>query len=154
MESVVMGILLIDITGTPDRFFSILPKDWSVEIAPFWDAYANTARIFGVQENDQIVAGGIVFSTVSPDTRGYEHEAQSWYDRGYLYIAFLFVSPEKRGKGLGSFWMNEVRKILPGQSFWLAVEDKDLVNFYQPLGFRVEKQVNNVGAVEWILADS
>jgi GNAT superfamily N-acetyltransferase len=144
----------VDLTHSHQRFFEILPSDWSAEIAPFWDAYATNTRIFGVLENDLVVAGAIVFSTVSPDTQGYAKEAQSWFDKGYLYIAFLFVSSDYRGKGLGSFWVEELRKAMPAQSFWLAIDDPELTNFYEPLGFNIQQEVLNDGTPEWILTDA
>ena len=144
----------VELTQTPDRFFNILPEDWSVEIAPVWHQYAPTgSRIFGMIENEEVVAGGIVFTTVSPDTKGYEAIAQRWFDAGYLYIAFLFVSPEARGRGLGSHWVTELRKHMQGQHFWLAIEDANLVKFYEPLGFVVKESVDNEGTQEWLLAD-
>jgi len=143
-----------ELTQTPDRFFQLLPEDWSVEIAPVWSQYASTgSRIFAVIENEKPVAGGIVFNTVSPDTMGYKAIAQSWFDRGHLYIAFLYVSTERRGGGLGSYWVTELRKHMPEQHFWLAIEEADLVKFYEPLGFIVEQSVDNAGTQEWLLAD-
>mgnify|MGYP002786922435 FL=1 len=153
MESSV-AMSFAELTATPDRFFSFLPDDWSVEIAPLWQGYAQTgSRIFALLENEKIVAGGIVFNTVSPDTQGYASIAQRYFDSGRLYIAFVFVSPAERGKGYGSLWVQKLRKHMPQQPFWLAIEDAALVKFYEPLGFTVIETVNNEGATEWVLVD-
>jgi len=144
----------VELTNTPDVFFGLLPEDWSVEIAPMWEQYAITgSRIFGVTEDEKVVAGGIVFNTVSPDTMGYSAIAQNWLDKGYLYIAFLFVSPDARGRGLGSLWVTELRKKLPDQHFWLAIDEHSLIHFYLPLGFESAQEVRNNDQMEWILTD-
>ena len=143
-----------DFTDRAKDFFEILPEDWVVEIEPLWDDYDNTAKIYCIIDESTVVSGGIVFSTVSPDTKGYKEIAQSWLTRGYLYIAFLYVSENHRGRGLGSFWYRELKKLDPQQKFWLAIEEKNLMDFYVPLGFFEQAKVLNNGTEEWILADS
>jgi GNAT superfamily N-acetyltransferase len=144
----------VDLTSQPNHFFKILPEDWRVEIAPEWPQYVATgSRVFGVKDNDKVVAGGVVFTTVSPDTKGYATIAESWFDKGYTYFGFLFVSPDYRGKGLGKYWIEQLRSSMPNQSFWLAIEDEDLLKFYEPFGFKVVEKVDNDGVEEWILTD-
>ncbi len=143
----------VDLTNQPEDFFQLLPEEWRVEIAPVWPNYEDSSRIFCVKEANEVLAGGIVFGSVSPDTQGYATIAQAWFDKGYLYFGFLFVSPDHRGKGLGRFWMEELRKAVPNQHFWLAIEDADLVKFYEPHGFTVRQEVDNEGTKERILSD-
>lgn len=145
--------LLKDLTNSSETFFSILPQDWADGIVPYWAEYNDSAKVYCVLEDDKVVAGGIVFSTVSPDTKGYAEIAQSWFDKGYLYIAFLYVSPEQRGRGLGSFWFKELKKLKPNQHYWLAIEEHALSGFYAPLGFEERELVMNNGTQEWILAE-
>jgi GNAT superfamily N-acetyltransferase len=145
---------LLDITAAPKRFFDILPPDWRVEIEPHWFEYSSECRIYGLNENESIIGGGIVFSTVSPDTRGYREIAQRWLDRGYLYLGFIYVIEHRRSEGLGTLWIKEVKALNDEQRFWLSIDDKVLSSFYQRLGFKIVQEVQNAGEPEWILAEA
>jgi GNAT superfamily N-acetyltransferase len=145
---------LLDITSAPKRFFNILPADWRIEIEPYWLEYSGDCRIYGLNENESIIGGGIVFSTVSPDTRGYRDIAQRWLDRGYLYLGFIYVIEHRRGEGLGTLWIKEVKALNDEQRFWLSIDDKGLSSFYQRLGFKIVQEVQNAGEPEWILVES
>ena len=124
---------LIDLTKTPKRFFDILTSDWRSGIVPFWKEYTNNATIYCLIENKQacpiegsfgrVIAGAILFSAVSPDTKGYIKIAQQWLDKDYLYLAFVFVAENRRSEGLGSLLINKIKAQLPTQKFWLAIED-------------------------------
>lgn len=140
-------------TDAPDRFFSILPEDWRESLVPFWPAYQDSARIFILELGADVLGGGIVFSSVSPDTEVYRAEAQSWFDRGYLYIGFLWIDEQYRGHGLGSLWLMKLREQFPHQKWWLSIEDFALAAFYERVGFRVVKKVEGTYGEEWILAD-
>ena len=152
---------LIDLTKTPKLFFDILTSDWRSGIEPFWKEYATNATIYGLVENKQacptevsfgrVIAGAILFSTVSPDTKGYHKIAQHWLDKDYLYLAFVFVAENRRSEGLGSLLINKIKEQLPTQKFWLAIEDHRLLNFYQLLGFQFAQKVQNDDVEEWIL---
>jgi diamine N-acetyltransferase len=140
-----------DTTAQPERFFDILPADWQEEIVPFWPAYRQTARIYTLETEPEILGGGIVFASVSPDTKWYEQEAQSWFDKKYLYIGFLWIAEKHRGKSLGSKWLSELRKLFPRQKFWLSIEEAGLMDFYKKNGFRIVKRIHRDEGEEWIM---
>ena len=149
-----MDFRFTESTERPERFFAILPRDWRRVIAPCWEDYRGKAKIFILESAaEEVLGGGIVFSAVSPDARAYEAEAQHWFDLGYLYIGFLWVAEEHRGKRLGSKWLVELRKKYPGQKFWLAIDDYVLLAFYESNGFRLVGQVDAGAWEEWILID-
>ncbi|PJB15824.1 MAG: hypothetical protein CO118_02090 [Flavobacteriales bacterium CG_4_9_14_3_um_filter_32_8] len=141
----------IDLTDNPTLFFDILTSDWRNGIEPFWKEYATTSTIYCLVENKQIIAGAILFSTVSPDTKGYHKIAQHWLDKDYLYLAFVFVAENRRSEGLGSLLITKIKEKLPIQKFWLAIEDHGLLNFYNLLGFQFAQKVQNEDVEEWIL---
>jgi len=141
----------IDLTDNPTLFFDILTSDWRNGIEPFWKEYAATSTIYCLVENKQIIAGAILFSTVSPDTKGYHKIAQHWLDKDYLYLAFVFVAENRRSEGLGSLLITKIKEKLPIQKFWLAIEDHGLLNFYNLLGFQFAQKVQNEDVEEWIL---
>lgn len=145
---------LIDLTKTPHLFFDILTTEWKSGIVPFWKEYANNATIYGLIENKRVIAGAILFSTVSPDTKGYSKIAQHWLDKDYLYLAFVFVAENRRSEGLGSLLINKIKEQLPTQKFWLAIEDHGLLNFYNLLGFQFAQKVQNNDVEEWIMTYS
>lgn len=146
-----MSLHLIETTTQPARFFELLPEDWQDEIVPYWPNYQATARIFLLVKNGEIPGGGIVFSTVSPDTMAYRKTAQRWLDRGYLYIAFLYFDEKYRGQGLGSAWLQALEKHLPGRCFWLSIDEEGLRHFYEKNGYRVVEQVEGDYGMEWIM---
>jgi hypothetical protein len=55
------------LNNNPDLFFNILPDDWRESIQPVWKNYISTSEIMVVILNKEIIAGGIIFSSVSPD---------------------------------------------------------------------------------------
>ena len=140
-----------DCTARPEYFFSILPPDWRGDIAPVWGDYKDTANIFILESGKQAIGGGIVFSSVSPDTMIYGAEAQHWFDEGYLYIGFLWIAEQHRGKQLGSSWLQQLIRQFPHQKFWLSIDDYQLLPFYERNGFRLMKEVETASGKEWIL---
>src|SRR5690606_15381889 len=99
----------------------------------------------------KILGGGIVFSSVSPDTEMYYFEAQNMLNQGYLYLGFLWVNKEFREKGFGSLWLKELFKKNPTQKYWLSIEDFGLSSFYIKNGFKLLKQLDLEGGIEWIM---
>ncbi|AHM58858.1 gcn5-related n-acetyltransferase [Flammeovirgaceae bacterium 311] len=143
----------IESTSSPEVFFSALPADWQEGIVPYWLAYEHTAKIYILESEGAVLGGGIVFSTVSPDTQPcYFEEALRWFDQGYLYIGFLWFSEQHRGKQLGTKWLQHVFELLPEQSFWLAIDDYKLSSFYTRNGFELIKKIGSQESEEWILA--
>ena len=90
-----------------ERFFSFLPADWRDEMAPCWEKYRRTTKIYLLKNGGRIAAGGMVSSTPFPDTAAYRRRALMFFARGCLYLGFLYIDPKLRGRGLGSRWMRE-----------------------------------------------
>lgn len=131
-------------------FFKILPKDWQECIVPFWENYKKTTKGYLLIDNNEIIAGGLVFSTCPPDMLYDKDEAEIWINKGYLYVGFIFVIEERRQKNLGSIWLDNLKKTYPNQKFWLTIEDLKLDAFYIKNGFKRIKTLNNNGLEEVI----
>lgn len=148
-----MNYIFADSTHNPERFFRALPEDWHECIEPFWPDYQDTARIIIAETESEVLGGGIVFSTVSPDTHpDYAQEAQQWHDQGYLYIGFLWFSENLRGKNLGTNWLQHVYNNFPEHKFWLAIDESRLASFYKRNGFELIKQIDVNEYPEWVMA--
>ncbi len=132
-------------------FFPVLPESWQENIVPYWDQYKHNTKIYGLFDGLKFMAGGIVFSTCSPDMWYNPEEAQTWLDQGYLYIGFLWVSEQYRGKRLGSAWLNFLKKDSPEQKYWLTVEEEDLIQFYKKHHFNLIKSLQNGEDTDWLL---
>ena len=147
-----MDYRFFECTESPGLFFQILPEDWKTAIIPFWPKYRETTRVFVISISGKVVVGGLVFSTVSPDTMFYKEEAQSWFNNGYLYLAYIWVDEHYRGKGLGSIWLKQIHSFYNKQKFWLAIEDYALLKFYSANGYNLVKEIQGEENAEWILA--
>lgn len=148
-----MPISVTETTLEAKRFFSILPPDWQESIVPYWTRYQNTSQIFVLETSEEVVGGGIIFSTVSPDSLAYKEEALEWLEKGYLYIGFLWISEKYRGQQLGSFWLQEVLKKFRNQAFWLTIDEFQLLDFYIRNGFKLVRKIELPGHDEWILVN-
>jgi GNAT superfamily N-acetyltransferase len=133
-----------------ERFFKILPSDWQEGIVPFWDDFKTTTICYIIAENDEIIAGGLIFSSCPPDMKYAEKEAIYWLKKGYLYLGFIYVVEEKRGQNLGSFWLENLKKTQLNQQYWLTIEDLNLDSFYTKNGFKKVKSLFNEGVEEVI----
>lgn len=149
MEKSTSSFLELEFHST--AFFDILPTDWQESILPFWNEYKNSTRVFVLKQNDVIIGGGLVFSTPAPDTKAYEKLAQEYFDSGYLYIGFLWISEEKRGLGLGSFWLKELFVRFPKQKYWLSIEEIELESFYEKHGFKTVHRIDLETSTDWIM---
>ncbi|MEZ4855918.1 MAG: GNAT family N-acetyltransferase [Gelidibacter sp.] len=145
-----MAYTLTVLETNQHRFFEMLPKEWQDAIVPFWDAYKDAATIYGFEEDGNIIAGGIVFSTCPPDLFYYKNEAQQWFDKGYLYIGFLFVSEMKRNHNIGTIWLQQLKAKLPKQKFWLLIEEAHLHHFYKKNGFVLAQTLTTKELTEWL----
>jgi ribosomal protein S18 acetylase RimI-like enzyme len=138
-------------TSDHEQFFSLLPEDWRSGISDSWNSFANRASIYLLRDQDQIKAGGIVFSVCPPDMYYDKKEAQKWLDSGYLYIGFLWVPEEFRGHNFGSIWLQSLKEAHPSQKFWLSIEEENLRFFYIKNGFQLVKSLQNGPNKEWLL---
>jgi hypothetical protein len=145
-----MAFQFSKLKSNPNQFFDILPEDWQDEIVPFWDDYKNTASIYVIKEDSHVIAGGILFSTCSPDITYFKKEAQTWFENGFLYIGFLWVAEDNRNNNLGSFWLDELKRQLPNQKLWLLIEEERLHSFYLKNDFKLDKTIKNNDHLEWL----
>lgn len=129
-------------------FFKILPKDWQDGIVPFWDEYEKNTKCYVLINDDQIIAGGLVFSTCPPDMFYAKNEAEIWLNKEYLYLGFIYVIEERRQQNLGSIWLSKLKDLHAKQNYWLTIEDLKLDTFYVKNGFRRIKSLNNSGTEE------
>ncbi|MCH4553731.1 GNAT family N-acetyltransferase [Aestuariibaculum lutulentum] len=124
-------------------FFSILPRDWQESILPLWEDYKSSTECFVLNEANEIVAGGLVFTKCPPDMLYVKHEADFWFEAGYKYLGFIYVSESRRGQNLGSYWLNSLKEMYPETKFWLTIEDLNLHHFYVKNGFLYVKTLHH-----------
>lgn len=137
-----------------DLFFDLLPDDWRSCILPFWSDYKASTRIFCLYDEEVILGGGLIFSKPAPDTLIYKSLATKLFGQGYLYIGFLWIAPDQRGKGLGSLWLEGVKAQFPSNRFWLAIEEEDLKSFYLQNGFEIKREILKAdGSPDWIFVE-
>ncbi len=141
-----------EVTSDPQSFFDIMQADWKVSIAPFWKDYVETARVFTLETDTEVLGGGIIFSTIPPATID-EKGAQELFDSGLLYIGFLYIKENYRGCNLGTKWLEEVRREYKGSHFWLTIDEYRLKSFYNRNGFHVVGEVSNGDWSEWVMVD-
>src|SRR5690606_13450182 len=103
-------------------------------------------------ENNKPIAGGLVFSECPPDMLYAEEEADYWCKNGYLYLGFIYVLEEKRGRNLGSLWLSHLKSKFLKQKYWLTIEDMGLHGFYSKNGFVKVKTLSNAGQDEILYA--
>jgi len=130
-------------TAKAHLFFKMLPSDWKDTIVPFWNDLKSTTQLFVLIENETIIAGGLVFSKCPPDLMYYENEANIWFEKGYLYLGFIFVDEQQRNRSLGSLWLDNIKKQYSKTGFWLAIEDENLHKFYDKNGFEKVATIKN-----------
>jgi len=141
----------IEITSDAQSFFRFLPPDWAFDIEPLWPQYSESTKIYALKERHSLVAAGLLFSKASPDTKAYREKAEQRFQRGLLYLGFLYVQESEQKKGQGSLWMRSVLNIDPQKKYWLSVESQSLIPFYSQFGFYVSEEVILPDLHEWIL---
>lgn len=135
-------------TAKAHVFFEMLPSDWKDNIVPFWDDLKSTTQLFVLIENETIIAGGLVFSKCPPDLMYYKKKANKWFEKGYLYLGFIFVDERQRNRSLGSLWLENIKKQYPKTGFWLAIEDENLHKFYYKNDFEKVETIKNIDLQE------
>jgi len=145
-----MNLTFKNLISDPERFFDLLPHDWQEEIVPHWAQYQESSTIYIIEEDNDIIGGGIIFSTCPPDVEYYQKEAQQWFDNGYLYLGFIWIAEEKRNKNLGSYWLDALKKLHPEQMYWLLIEEEHLHRFYQKNGFELKRTIEHGHQIEWL----
>lgn len=132
-----------ELETNPQEFFEILPQDWQDEIVPFWNDFTTDAKIYSLEDNTNIIGGGIVFYKSPPNFKYFESEAKDWFDKGYLYLGFIWIAEEHRNKNLGSFWLDQLKTQNINRHFFLLTEEDYLQHFYEKNGFIRVKSVQN-----------
>ncbi|WP_325450125.1 GNAT family N-acetyltransferase [Gelidibacter sp.] len=134
----------------PQHFFQILPKDWQDEIVPFWDIYKTDSKIYIIEDSNSLIGGGIVFYKSPPHFEYFATEAETWFNNGYLYLGFIWISEQHRNKSLGSFWLNQLKSKNPKQQYFLLTEEEQLHHFYLKNGFVCHQSLQNEDHREWL----
>ena len=145
-----MNIQFINATENPEQFFNLLPDDWKALIEPYWDSYKNAAKIYVLKENDEVVAGGLVFSKSLPDMSDFEQSLQHLFSEGYLYIGFIWVPEHQRNRQLASQWLTLLKGQYPNQKYWLTIEEEWLKHFYEKNGFKLIQESDGGDNKEWL----
>jgi hypothetical protein len=145
-----MSSHLINATNNPEQFFNMLPNDWKPYIVPYWDSYKDSAKIYVLKENEEVIAGGLVFSKSLPDMSDFERSLQHLFKEGYLYIGFIWVPLDKRNKNLASQWLTLLKNQNPTQKYWLTIEEEWLKHFYEKNDFVLVEESNDADDKEWL----
>ena len=146
-----MQIEFIKLDNSQDLFFNILPQDWQDIIVPQWKNFKDSASIFIFKENEELIAGGIVFEKSHINMTPFEKEHQYLYAENYFYLGFIWVIPSKRNQQLASKWLTEIKKAYSNQKFWLTIEEEPLKYFYQKNDFKLIAESNDENYKEWVL---
>lgn len=141
---------IIDISENPQSFINILPDHWKSELELNWEEFSPVVKVIGIRLNDQIIGGGLVFSGYTSENDSYLEIAQHYFDNEHLYIGYLWVEPEFRGKNHGDYWLNKVFCMFPDSPFWLSIDDTDLSKFYLRNQFMIEREMMFHGKTDWI----
>ncbi|MBO3098132.1 GNAT family N-acetyltransferase [Gelidibacter pelagius] len=144
------GFKFRELKNDPQQFFQILPEDWQDEIVPFWDTYKTDSKIYIIEDDTGIVGGGIVFYKSPPNFEYFETDAKAWFDKGYGYLGFIWISEPYRNKSLGSFWLNQLKSENPQQRYFLLTEEEHLHHFYLKNGFVCSRSLHNEDHLEWL----
>ncbi|NEW80395.1 MAG: hypothetical protein GZ086_13435 [Gelidibacter sp.] len=145
-----MNIQFSDATNNPEQFFNMLPEDWQDLIVPYWKSYKEVAKIYILKEDDEVVAGGLVFSKSLPDMSDFERLLQYLFSEGYLYIGFIWVPLDKRNQQLASQWLTLLKNQDPNQKYWLTIEEAWLKYFYEKNGFKLIEESDDASEKEWL----
>ena len=132
-------------------FFNMLPVDWQESIVPHWENLKENAKIYILEDDNEICAGGIIFSTHVPEMEEYSDEARYWYSKKHLYIGFVWVPLQKRNNNYGTLWFKNLFELDKKQHYWLTIEDKNLRYFYEKLGFTYVKTLHCKDVIEELL---
>lgn len=139
-----------ELKNNPQRFFEILPQDWQDEIVPFWSDYEFDAKIYIIENNTSIIGGGIVFYKSPPNFEYFETESKRLFNKGYLYLGFIWIQENQRNKNLGSFWLDQLKAQNSQRHYFLLTEEDELSHFYIKNGFHQIKSVQNQDHMEWL----
>ncbi|MFT4833209.1 MAG: ribosomal protein S18 acetylase RimI-like enzyme [Psychroserpens sp.] len=133
------------------EFFAMMPPDWQEIINKIWDKVKETSTIYAIVEEGAILAGGIVFKKPLSEMTDFElKRGQQFFDLGYGYIGFLWVSENRRNEQLGSKWLSLLKKQDVKQGLWLTIEEEGLKKFYEKNGFQTIAESEDKENIEWL----
>ncbi|MBT30055.1 MAG: hypothetical protein CMO01_10385 [Thalassobius sp.] len=155
MEPTLEAFIFTKLESNSNLFFDILPDEWSNDIVPVWSQYEKSSSIYVVKLKGKIIGGGILFNTPAPDTKHYNALAISklntWFDKGYKYIAYFLIQDQYRGMGIGLKWLMEIIALQLNQGLFLTVDEQSLINFYEKVGFKLQEEIRLKDCKEWVL---
>src|SRR5690606_5525932 len=134
-----MNMVLEDISKNPSQFISLLPSDWEEGLASIEVKKILKSKFYVLKIDDEICAGGVVFPEVLSEMDVYKDEASYLFSKGYLYVGYVWVPLEKRGKNYGTLWLNKLLEHDLKKRYWLTIEDAKLKCFYEQAGFEYVK---------------
>lgn len=134
-----------------ESFFGLLPADWQEAIVPYWMDYTDSSFLYILMENNEIIGGGLEFTKPSPEMLSHFQLAQSYFQKGYNYLGYIWINESHRGKGLGLFWLENLIKLKPNQKFWLSIEEYSLHSFYEKTYFKLVQHLRSDEGEEWIM---
>ena len=144
--------ILIKVLNDETHYFSILSNEWQELIIPVWKKHKTTSKIVGLYINNQLIGGGILFSKMPPYATNFEKSNAILFEKGYLYIGYIWISEKYRNKGYASAFLTLLKKENPHQKFWLTIEEGNLRYFYEQNGFTMHAESDDITTTkEWIL---
>ncbi|WGH75739.1 GNAT family N-acetyltransferase [Tenacibaculum tangerinum] len=134
------------------RYFSLLSEEWKKLIVPVWRKYSAYSTIYGLFVNSQLMGGGILFNEMPPYATLFEKNNAVLFQKGYLYLGYVWIVENYRNKGYASTFLSLLKKEKPNQKFWLTIEEENLRYFYEQNGFKMFAESDGIKTTkEWIL---
>jgi GNAT superfamily N-acetyltransferase len=116
-------------------FCALVAQEWQEDIAALEQKFS--FEIYLGIEKREVFAGLAVFTMAAPETEKYAEIAAELFSQKMAYLGYLVVVPKYRGCGIGAQFLERFLGKFPQQSFWLAIEDPKLAQFYQRHGFQL-----------------
>lgn len=115
-----------------EMFRRMLPKDWQKVLPKDLEKCAPAIFYVGTSKG-QISVGAILFLETAPVGELSPLLQKQLFHDGFKYIGYLFVPENKRGRGFGSRFLDEMTRLYP--KLWLTC-DKVLDPYYIRNGCR------------------
>lgn len=135
----------------PRPFLIQLPADWREPLETWMGEHPGEPHVHVLRQGEAVVAGGALFNSLPPGMSAFEDEALVWLSRGYGYLGFIWVVPERRGEGLGQRWLQYMQRSGLCPAYWLTVEEEGLIAFYERCGFQNRGEITGESGPEWLL---
>jgi hypothetical protein len=132
-----------------DELCSVLPNDWAEELMEQWDEIKNNTIVLGVFYNSNLIGGAIVTNSVTTDVKTFQDIAQTYFNSGFSYLAFLHILSNYRKLGVMDIWWNKMLHLLPNKNLWLSTSEIKLVKYYQYKNMQIS--YFDDPSKEWIL---